>query len=115
MWLFRSKRLGPSGFSSSNTAEEVTHGIDATGLTAIVTGASSGIGVETARVLALRGARVIMAVRNMTAGSAVKEVILKGNNNAKVDVMELDLSSMASVRKFASEFKSLDLPLNILM
>ncbi|KAI3873424.1 hypothetical protein MKW98_008076 [Papaver atlanticum] len=115
MWLFRRSKNGSSGFSSSSTAEEVTHGIDASALTAIVTGASSGIGVETARVLALRGAHVIMAVRNVTAGRAVKDAIVKENHNAKVDVMELDLSSMASVRKFVTEFKSLDLPLTVLI
>ncbi|KAI3944763.1 hypothetical protein MKW92_033831 [Papaver armeniacum] len=113
MWLFR--RKGPSGFGYSNTAEDVTHGIDGTGLTAIVTGASSGIGSETARVLAMRGVHVVMGVRNVAAGQDVKETILKENASAKVDVMELDLSSMASVRKFASEFKSSDLPLNLLI
>uniref|UniRef100_A0A2N9J230 Short-chain dehydrogenase TIC 32, chloroplastic n=1 Tax=Fagus sylvatica TaxID=28930 RepID=A0A2N9J230_FAGSY len=113
MWPFN--RKGPSGFSSSSTAEEVTQGIDGTGLTAIVTGASSGIGTETTRVLALRGVHVIMGVRNMVAGKDAKEAIVKKIPTAKVDAMELDLSSMASVRKFASEFNSSGLPLNILM
>ncbi|XP_004308067.1 PREDICTED: short-chain dehydrogenase TIC 32, chloroplastic-like isoform X2 [Fragaria vesca subsp. vesca] len=113
MWLFR--RKGPSGFSSSSTAEEVTQGIDATGLTAIVTGASSGIGTETTRVLALRGAHVIMGVRNMAAAKDVKEAIVKDIPTAKIDAIELDLSSMSSVRKFASEFKSAGHPLNILI
>lgn len=112
-WLFR--RPGPSGFSFSSTAEEVTEGIDASGLTAIVTGASSGIGSETARVLALRGAHVVMAVRNVDSGNSVKETIIKEIGNAQLDVLELDLSSMASVRDFASNFKSLNLPLNILI
>ncbi|KAM1020815.1 hypothetical protein PS2_041696 [Malus domestica] len=113
MWCFR--RKGPSGFSSSSTAEEVTEGIDATGLTAIVTGASSGIGTETARVLALRGAHVVMAVRNMAAGKDAREQIVKAIPSAKVDAMELDLSSLSSVRKFASDFNSSGLPLNILI
>ncbi|KAG5617036.1 hypothetical protein H5410_016860 [Solanum commersonii] len=104
MWLF--KKNGPSGFSYSSTAEEVTHGLDGSGLTAIVTGASSGIGAETSRVLALRGVHVIMAVRNMTAGKDVKEAILKEIPAAKVDVMELDLSSFDSVKKFAADFIS---------
>ncbi|KAK6947791.1 Short-chain dehydrogenase/reductase SDR [Dillenia turbinata] len=106
LWNFSKDLKGPSGFSSSSTAEEVTHGIDASGLTAIVTGASSGIGTETARVLALRDAHVVMAVRNVDAGQKVKESILKEIPTAKVDVMELDLSSVASVRKFASEYIS---------
>ncbi|KAK4488293.1 hypothetical protein RD792_004049 [Penstemon davidsonii] len=113
MWIFG--RKGASGFSASSTAEEVAQDIDASGLTAIVTGASSGIGTETARVLALRGARVIMAVRNVESGKEVKETIIKEIPNAKIDVMELDLSCMASVRKFASDYNSLALPLNILI
>ncbi|CAN0841240.1 Short-chain dehydrogenase TIC 32, chloroplastic [Linum grandiflorum] len=113
MWIFGWK--GASGFSSRSTAEQVTNGIDATGLTAIVTGASSGIGKETSRVLALRGAHVVMAVRNVDAGRTVKEEILKEIPTAKVDIMNLDLSSMASVKKFASEYVSSGLPLNLLI
>ncbi|KAM5572434.1 short-chain dehydrogenase TIC 32, chloroplastic [Rosa sericea] len=113
MGLFCKK--GPSGFSSTSTAEEVTQGIDATGLTVIVTGASSGIGTETTRVLVLRGAHVVMAVRNKDAGTNVKAAILKEIPDAKIDVMELDLSSFASVRKFAEDYIALGLPLNILI
>ncbi|PSS33057.1 Short-chain dehydrogenase TIC 32 like [Actinidia chinensis var. chinensis] len=113
MWLFG--RKGASGFSYYSTAEEVTQGIDSSGLTAIVTGASSGIGAQTARVLALRGVRVIMAVRNTSAGKEVKEAIVNDVPAAKVAVMELDLSSLASVKKFASEFISLGIPLNLLI
>lgn len=98
-----------------STAEEVTEGINASGLTAIVTGASSGIGTETARVLALRGAHVVLAVRNVDAGNTVKESIIKETGNTKVDVLELDLSSLSSVRNFVSNFKSLNLPVNILV
>ncbi|KAG7615595.1 Short-chain dehydrogenase/reductase SDR [Arabidopsis thaliana x Arabidopsis arenosa] len=113
MWPFWWK--GASGFSARSTAEEVTHGIDGTGLTAIVTGASSGIGEETTRVLALRGVHVVMAVRNTDSGNQVRDKILKEIPQAKIDVMKLDLSSMASVRSFASEYQSLDLPLNLLI
>ncbi|XP_004245595.1 short-chain dehydrogenase TIC 32, chloroplastic [Solanum lycopersicum] len=113
MWLFGLK--GASGFSASSTAEEVTQGIDANGLTAIVTGASSGIGAETTRVLAMRGAHVVMAVRNVKSGEEVKDSILKEIPHAKIDVMEMDLGSMESVRKFASEYNSTGYPLNILI
>ncbi|KAF5732374.1 short-chain dehydrogenase TIC 32 chloroplastic [Tripterygium wilfordii] len=113
MWFFGMK--GPSGFSASSTAEEVTQGIDGSGLTAVVTGASSGIGAETARVLALRGVHVFMGVRNMAAGKDVKEAIVREIPNAKVDTLELDLSSMASVRKFASDYSASRRPLNLLI
>ncbi|RDY05780.1 Short-chain dehydrogenase TIC 32, chloroplastic, partial [Mucuna pruriens] len=113
MWALR--RKGVSGFSSSSTAEQVTHGIDGSGLTAIVTGASSGIGAETTRVLALRGVHVIMAVRNLVAANNVAEAILKEFPTAQIHVMELDLSSFSSVRKFVSQFISSALPLNILI
>ncbi|MCO5593432.1 hypothetical protein L7F22_047446 [Adiantum nelumboides] len=104
-----------SGFSSSSTAEEVTNGIDASNLTAIVTGASSGVGAETPRVLALRGAQVVMAVRSVSFGEAVKQSILNETSNARLHVLQLDLSSIASVQKFAGEFRALNLPLNILI
>nr|XP_043635888.1 short-chain dehydrogenase TIC 32, chloroplastic-like [Erigeron canadensis] len=113
MWLFG--KAGPSGFSKHSTAEQVTDGIDASGLTAIVTGGSSGIGRETARVLALRGAHVVMGVRNMVAGKQVQEAIVKEIPTAKVEAMELDLSSMTSVRNFASNFNASGQPLNLLI
>lgn len=81
----------------------------------VITGATSGIGAETTRVLASHGVHVIMGVRNMIVAQDVKDAILKKIPTAKVDAMELDLSSIASVQKFASEFNSSGLPLNILM
>ncbi|KAK4283060.1 hypothetical protein QN277_000059 [Acacia crassicarpa] len=113
MQLFSKK--GPSGFTSSSTAEEVTQGIDGSGLTAIVTGATSGIGAETARVLALRGVHVVVGIRDIKAGGEIKEAMIRDNSKAKIDVMELDLSSLESVRNFSKQFNSCGLPLNILI
>ncbi|KAG5589411.1 hypothetical protein H5410_039925 [Solanum commersonii] len=113
MWIFG--RKGTSGFSCCSTAEEVTKGINGFGHTAIVTGATSGIGMETTRVLALHGVHVIMAVRNMENGKKIKENILKSIPNAKIDFMELNLSSMESIRKFAKEYNSAGHPLNLLI
>jgi NAD(P)-dependent dehydrogenase (short-subunit alcohol dehydrogenase family) len=83
---------------------------------AIVTGASSGIGYETARVLAEKNAKVIIAVRSLQKGNAAAEQILSQHPNADIRVMELDLASLKSVRKFAGEFKKsysrLDLLIN---
>ncbi|KAL5550022.1 hypothetical protein UlMin_000198 [Ulmus minor] len=106
---------GPSGFGSASTAEQVTLGIDASNLTAIVTGGASGIGLETSRVLALRGAHVIIAARNMEAANQAKQMILKDNEKARVDVLKLDLSSVKSVRACFDSFIALHLPLNILI
>ena len=67
----------PFGFTS--TAAEVIAGVDLSGKRAIVTGASSGIGVETARALADAGAAVTLAVRNTEAGERVAAEIREGS------------------------------------
>ncbi|KAK9061476.1 hypothetical protein SSX86_018657 [Deinandra increscens subsp. villosa] len=106
---------GPSGFGSASTAEQVSDSIDASDLTVIITGGASGIGLETTRVLAMRGAHVIIAARNTKAANEAKQIILENNKNAKIDVLELDLSSLKSVKAFADNFKAHNLPLNILI
>jgi len=78
---------------------------DQKGRVAIVTGSSSGIGYEAARVLAEKNATVIIAVRNLQKGNAASEKIKAGHPNADVKVMELDLASLESVRRFAEKFK----------
>nr|XP_043632306.1 short-chain dehydrogenase TIC 32 B, chloroplastic-like isoform X1 [Erigeron canadensis] len=108
-------RPGTSGFGSASTAEQVSDSIDAANLTVIITGGASGIGFETTRVLALRGAHVIIAARNIKAANEAKQLILKTNETAKIDVLELDLSALKSVEAFADSFKALNLPLNILI
>jgi WW domain-containing oxidoreductase len=64
------KGKGPSGFGYGSTAEEVSEGIDLSGRNILVTGCNSGLGLETLRVLALRGARVIAAARTEDKASA---------------------------------------------
>lgn len=63
----------------------------------------------------MRGVHVVMAVRNVSTGLEAREAIVAKILVARIDVLELDLSSIASVRRFASNFDSLNLPLNILM
>lgn len=78
-------------------------------------GASSGIGAETCRVLAMRGVHVVMGVRNSSAGARVRDEIARQVPAAKIEMLDLDLSSMSSVRRFAENFNALNLPLNILV
>ncbi|EDW54650.1 GM18707 [Drosophila sechellia] len=67
------------------------------GKTVIITGANSGIGKETAKDLAGRGARIIMACRNLETANAVKDEIVKETKNNKILVKKLDLGSQKSV------------------
>lgn len=67
------KGKGPSGFGFKNTAEDVTRGLDLSGKTILVTGSNSGLGRESVRVLALRGARVIAAARTVEKARAAIE------------------------------------------
>jgi len=80
-----------------------------------VTGANTGIGYETARVLALRGARVFLACRNEKLGKTAAAKIAQDSGNANVRFLALDLASFASVNAFVTEFKKLNLPLHILV
>ena len=89
---------------------------DQTGRVAIVTGANSGIGFETAKALAKKGATVVMACRNQAKGETAANVIRSEKPAGGVQVMALDLASLASVRAFAGEFSRafdrLDLHIN---
>lgn len=107
---------GSSGYGSKSTAEKVTENCpNLHSITAIITGATSGIGTETARVLAKRGARVILPARSIKAAEDTKARILSEFPDAEILVMALDLSSFNSVRKFVDEFEALDFPLNLLI
>lgn len=79
---------------------------DQTGRTAVITGANTGLGYETATALAAKGAHVVLAVRNIEKGKAAADLITRANPGASVVVQELDLSSLDSVRSAADELKS---------
>jgi NAD(P)-dependent dehydrogenase (short-subunit alcohol dehydrogenase family) len=100
----------PFGFES--TAAEVIAGIDLTGKRAIVTGGSSGIGVETALRLAGAGADVTLAVRNVDAGDRTAQDITAATGNDAIHVGQLELADQASVAGFVTEWVG---PLHILV
>lgn len=89
---------------SNQNKWDVTQMADQTGRVAIVTGANSGIGFETAKQLAKKGATVVMACRNQAKGETAADAIRSEKIAGSVQVMALDLSSLASVRAFAAEF-----------
>jgi NAD(P)-dependent dehydrogenase (short-subunit alcohol dehydrogenase family) len=99
-------------FGFASTATDVAAGIDLTGKTAIVTGAASGIGVETARALAGAGAAVTLAVRATAAGERVAADIERGIGNTSVRVGALDLTDLSSVAAFTDAWNG---PLDILV
>ena len=99
-------------FGSESTAADVIAGIDLAGRKAIVTGAASGIGVETARALAAAGAAVTLAIRDTAAGNRVAAEIQPSTGNTSVDVGTLDLSDLSSVAAFVRAWSG---PLDILV
>ncbi|TFV88752.1 SDR family NAD(P)-dependent oxidoreductase [Blastococcus sp. CT_GayMR16] len=103
---------GSTPFGASTTAAEVVAGLDLTGRRIVVTGGSSGIGVETARSLASAGADVTLAVRNPAAGEQTAADITATTGNDRVSVATLDLADQASVRAFLAAW---DGPLHVLV
>lgn len=85
------------------------------GKTVIVTGATSGIGKETAKELAKRGARVILACRNMDTAKQTRDDIAKATGNENVIVKHLDLSCQKSIREFADDINRTESKLHVLI
>lgn len=98
-----------SGFNASSTTNDVIKNIDLTGKTAIVTGGSTGIGLETVKTLAGAGATVIVPARDLTKAARNLEGI------ANVELREMDLMQPASIDAFAIAFLSSGRPLHILI
>ncbi|MFJ3415544.1 SDR family NAD(P)-dependent oxidoreductase [Streptomyces sp. NPDC086082] len=101
-------------FSADTTATEVIDGVDLHGRRAVVTGASSGIGVETARALAAAGADVTLAVRDTDAGARVVERLEKElpSGSGQLTVGRLDLADRSTIAAFVAAWQG---PLHILV
>jgi len=101
-----------TAFAADSTADDVLREIDLAGVRAIVTGGSSGIGVETARALAAAGAEVTLAVRNTDAGSRVAEEIQRSSGAIRPRVVRLDLANRQTVTNFIDAWNG---PLHLLI
>lgn len=104
-----------SSFGYRSTALDVVKGHDLRGRLAVVTGATSGLGIETARALATAGADVTLAVRDVARAEPIVRELRASTGNEKVSASALDLASLASVRRFAEGFLSRGLPLHVLV
>jgi NAD(P)-dependent dehydrogenase (short-subunit alcohol dehydrogenase family) len=104
-----------SKFGRDTTTKEVLEEIDLNGKVALVTGGSSGLGQETARALAEKGAEVILTARDVPKGEAVAAEIRRSIGNGRVGVEELELASLSNVRAFARRFLERHPTLHILV
>ena len=79
---------------------------DMTGKVVVITGANSGLGLESTKAISAKGGTVVMACRNLSKAETVKATILASNPAAKLDLMQLDNASLDSIRAFAEAFKA---------
>ena len=105
----RSRMTGETTAAAANA--------DLTNRTLIVTGANSGIGYESARVLLERGARVVMLARDQTRNEAAAAQLRAGQRNSagSVEPMLMDLSSLASIERFVTAYKATGWPIHLLI
>ncbi len=89
-------------YTESTTAADVIEGVDLSGRVAVITGASGGIGLETARAFAMAGATVILGNRDALKAQAAAADLHASVPNAAVELGDLDLASLSSVRAFAA-------------
>jgi NAD(P)-dependent dehydrogenase (short-subunit alcohol dehydrogenase family) len=100
-----------NGFGATSTTDDVLAGIDLSGKRVLVTGVSAGLGVETARALAARGAHVVGAARDLAkAEHATRGISAQAANGDGVELVELDLASLASIRACADALVARGLP-----
>ena len=106
-------------FNRWSSAEKVSEGIELCGNNALVTGANTGLGYETTRVLALRGANVTMACRDIAKAELARQKIITESSGKisaeQLDILQLDMNSLSTVKTAAEEFVSWQRPLHLLV
>ena len=104
-------------YNNTTNAEQVADAFkdEIEGRYFLITGANTGLGKETVRVLAKHGGIVTIACRSVKKGQEAKEDILKQFPNANITVREIDVSSLKSVKKFAEEYIATGLPIHVLL
>ena len=103
-------------FGATSTTDEVLQGIDLTGKRVLVTGVSSGLGVETARTLAAHGAEVVGAARDLSkAQGATEPVRLQAARGGSLQLVQLDLASLESVRRCADGLLAAGRPFDMII
>ncbi|WP_370333319.1 SDR family NAD(P)-dependent oxidoreductase [Mycolicibacterium hippocampi] len=100
---------------SAPSASEVAQGVDLTGKTCVITGASSGLGRESARALAATGAHVVLAARDQASVDKTTSWVLEQVPGAQLSTIHLDLASLASVASAAAEIQYLTPAVHVLM
>lgn len=88
---------------------------DQNGKVIVITGANSGLGLEMSKILARKGGHIVMAVRNMEKGEKARQEILQDHASASLDLMQMDMGDLTSIRAFAEAFKAKYDRLDILM
>ena len=111
-YLRQQKQINRAGSAEKWTVADMP---DLTGQVIVVTGANSGIGLEAAREFARKGAKTILASRNLEKAQAALADIQANVPGAQVEIMELDLASLDSVRRFAAAFKAKYSQLDVLV
>ena len=99
----------------SNTNWTASDIPDLSGKNIIVTGGNSGLGFESVKAFAMKGADVVLASRSAEKGTKAREDIIKEFPDSRIEVMQLDLGDLESVRNFAGEFTSKYKKLDILL
>ncbi len=111
------KILETTSFGATSTTDEVLSDVNLKGKRILVTGASAGLGVETARSLAAHGARVVGAVRDLNKAEVATEQVRKdaAMNGGSLELVELDLATLKSVRACADQLLAKGEPFDVLI